>query len=171
MKQIERILKLVLDAVTVLGALAVFLMMAHITLDVAMRFLFNDPPPGTLIFVSRYYMVVVAFVSLAFAERRSGHINVEIVSELMPLRMQNTFNVLGALLSAVIFAMLAWRGLGEAAKKHDIGAFVLEQGIAIPVWPSYYLLPIGAGLMCLTLLFKIARHYTNNENKTVSAPF
>jgi len=149
MKQIERILKLVLDAVTVLGALAVFLMMAHITLDVAMRFL----------------------VSLAFAERRSGHINVEIVSELMPLRMQNTFNVLGALLSAVIFAMLAWRGLGEAAKKHDIGAFVLEQGIAIPVWPSYYLLPIGAGLMCLTLLFKIARHYTNNENKTVSAPF
>ena len=106
-----------------------------------------------------------------FAERRSGHINVEIVSELMPMRMQNTFNVLGALLSAVIFAMLAWRGLGEAANKHDIGAFVLEQGIAIPVWPSYYLLPIGAGLMCLTLLFKIVRHYTNHENKTVLDPF
>jgi TRAP-type C4-dicarboxylate transport system permease small subunit len=171
MMLIERILARILDGVTFLGALAVFLMMAHITLDVAMRFLINDPPPGTLIFVSRYYMVVVAFVSLAFAERRSGHINVEIVSERFPIPIQNTFNVLGALLSAAIFAMLAWRGFGEAMNKQSIDAFVLEQDVSIPIWPSYYLLPLGAGLMCLTLLFKIARHLFGNQGKTVLDPF
>lgn len=171
MKVIERILGRVLDGVTFLGALAVFLMMAHITLDVGMRFLFNDPPPGTLIIVSRYYMVVVAFLSLAFAERRSGHINVEIVSELLPLPVQNTFNVLGAVLSAIIFAMLTWRGFEEGMKKQSIGAFVLEQDFLIPIWPSYYLLPIGAGLMCLTLLFKIVRHYLGKPGKTVLEPF
>lgn len=146
MEFIERVLGRVLDAVTFLGALAIFLMMTHITLDVAMRFLVNDPPPGTLIFVSRYYMVVVAFLSLAFAERRSAHISVEILSERLPSSLQNAFNVLGAALSATIFAMLAWRGFEDAVKKQEIGAFVLEQDVVIPIWPSYYLLPLGAGL-------------------------
>jgi TRAP-type C4-dicarboxylate transport system permease small subunit len=171
MDVIERILARILDGVTFIGALAVFLMMAHITLDVAMRFLLNDPPPGTLVIVSRYYMVVVAFLSLAFAERRSGHINVEIVSERFPLPVQNTFNVLGAMLSCTIFAMLAWRGFEEGMKKQHIGAFALEQDISIPIWPSYYLLPIGAGLMCLTLIFKIVRHLFGGPEKTVLEPF
>lgn len=171
MDVIERVLARILDGVTFIGIVAVFLMMAHITLDVVMRFLLNDPPPGTLIIVSRYYMVIVAFLSLAFAERRSGHINVEIVSECLPLPVQNTFNLLGTILSLVIFAMLAWRGFEEGMKKQQIGAFALEQDVLIPIWPSYYLLPIGAGLMCLVLIFKIVRHLIGGPDETVLEPF
>lgn len=171
MKFLETLLGRVLDVTTVLGAVAIFLMMTHITLDVAARFFLLKPLPGTLVFVSRYYMVIVAFLSLAVTERRAQHISVEVVSELMPERVQGGFNLMGAVLSAGIFGMLAWRGMGEAGKKYDIGAFVLEHDIAILVWPTYYLLTFGAGLMCLTLIFKIVRHLTRGAGSRVTDPF
>ena len=171
MTTIARILGRVVDLTTVLGALAVFLMMAHITADVAGKFLFNEPLPGTLVFVSRYYMVIVAFLSLAFAERRDAHISVEVVAERLAMGVQHRLGFFTTLLSAVIFGLLAWRGLEEAQSKQAIGAFILEQDIAIPVWPSFYLLPLGAGLMSLVLAFKLVRHLYGGADAPVGTRF
>ena len=171
MKLLEKWLGRVLDLTKVLGAIAIFLMMAHITLDVAARFILWKPLPGTLIFVSKYYMVFVAFLSLAIAERANQHITVEVVSEHFPMRVQNRVNVMATVLSAVVFGLMAYRGWLEAVKKQNIDAFILEQNIRIPVWPSYYVLAFGAGLMCLTLIFKIVRHLRGGEGTRVNDPF
>ena len=50
------------DFTTLIGGLAIALMMLHITADVVLRFLFSSPPPGTITYVSNYYMVIAAFV-------------------------------------------------------------------------------------------------------------
>lgn len=168
---LEKWLGRTLDLTKVLGAIAIFLMMAHITMDVAARFLLWKPLPGTLVFVSKYYMVAVAFLSLAVAERVNQHITVEVVSEHFPMRVQNGVNVMGTALSAVIFGLLAYRGWLEAVKKQSIDAFIVEQDIRFPVWPSYYVLAFGAGLMCLTLIFKIVRHLRGGEGLRVTDPF
>ena len=171
MESITRVLGRVVDFVAIIGATAIFLMMAHITLDVFLRYVFWNPLPGTLVFVSNYYMVAVSFLSLAFAERRSAHIAVEVATEHFPLRFQRFTNCIGSALSALIFAMLAWRGFDEAFSKQAIDAFMLEQGVRIPIWPSYYLLPVGAGLMSLTLLFKIIRYLVVGSEKPVTEQF
>jgi len=171
MNIVEQLLGRTLDITKVLGAIAIFLMMAHITLDVVARFVVLKPLPGTLVFVSRYYMVIVAFLSLAVTERHAQHISVEVVSERMPERVQGGLNVMGALLSAIIFGMLAWRGFEEGIKKYEVGAFVLESNVAIPVWPTYFLLTFGAALMSLTLIFKIIRHLSGGVETRVTHPF
>lgn len=168
---LEKLLGRLLDLTKVLGAIAIFLMMLHITTDVVARFVFWKSPPGTLIFVSKYYMVIVAFLSLAVAERSNQHITVEVVSEHFPMRVQNGFNLMAAILSLIVFALIAYRGWDEAVKKQSIGAFILEQDVRIPIWPSYYILTLGAALMCLTLLFKIARHLTFGKGRSVTDPF
>ena len=73
---------------TVLGGLAIALMMLHVTADVVARFLFGTPIPGTITVVSHYYMIVAAFVPLAFAEQKEGHISVEVVTERLPAFVQ-----------------------------------------------------------------------------------
>jgi TRAP-type C4-dicarboxylate transport system permease small subunit len=171
MQFVERVLGRVVDAVTVLGAVAIFLMMAHITLDVAGRFLFNAPPPGTLVFVANYYMVIVAFLSMAFAERRNQHISVEILTERMALGVQHKLGFGTTLLSAGMFGLLAWRGFGEAGTKFADGSILIEQGVAIPVWPSYFLLPVGAGLMCAVLVFKLLRFVRGGPDAATTVRF
>jgi len=171
MKTLSWVLGRLIDATTVISAIAVFLMMAHISVDVIGRFFFRSPLPGTLVFVSNYYMVAVAFLSLAYAERRDAHITVEILTERMAMGVQSGLSFSSTLLSAGVFGMLAWRGLGEAQTKYAMGSFMLEQGVRIPVWPSYYLLPVGAGLMFLVLVFKLLRYLRGGEGAAIDADF
>ncbi len=168
---LSRLLGRLIDASTIVGAIAVALMMLQITADVIGKFVFLAPVPATITLVSNYYMVVVAFLPLAFCERGNGHISVEVLTELMPMRAQHHLGAFATLLSAIIFALLTWRGWLDAVKKQDIGAFIMEQGTKVLIWPSHYLLPIGTGLMVLVLVFKLARYLRGGADAATTTRF
>ena len=50
-----------IDLLLWLSLLAGFLMMAHVTIDVTGRYVFNRPLDGTTEIVAAYYMVMVAY--------------------------------------------------------------------------------------------------------------
>ncbi len=60
-----------------IGGVVIILLMLHITADVAGKYFFNTPIIGTLEIVSRYYMVAVVFLPLAFVQIRRQHLTVE----------------------------------------------------------------------------------------------
>lgn len=154
MEIIGRVLARMVSAITLIGVLAIILMMMHITLDVAGKFLFNAPVPATISLVSNYYMVVVAFIPLALVETRNGHISVEVMTEFLPLRSQYHLYSWTYLVSAAVFGVLTWRTWLEAMRTYEAGTFMVEQGVKIITWPSYFFLPIGTGLMVAVLLYR-----------------
>ncbi len=166
-----RLLGTTIGAATLIGASAVALMMLHITADVIAKFVFSWPLPGTIAIVSQYYMVAVVFVPLAFAERRNMHISVEVLAEHFPFPVQRRLNFGATTFSVAVFGMLAWRGLEEAVRKQDVGTFIIEQGVRIDTWPAYYLVPLGTGLMVLTLVYKLARYLRGGPESDTSVPF
>ncbi len=150
-----RFLSMVTNLMTVIGGLAIALMMLHITLDVASRYLLNSPIPGTISIVSYYYMVIAVFIPLAFAEQKGAHISVELVTARLPLWMQHNLERLSFLLSTTVFSLLTVRTWEEAEKKRSFGASVIQGNDAIPIWITYYVLPIGCGLMTLVVCYKL----------------
>ena len=38
---------------------------------------------------------------------------------------------------------------------YRVGTFIVEQGISMPTWPSYFVLPIGFGLLALILFYRM----------------
>lgn len=154
MEMIGRLLARTINVTTWVGMIAIMLMMVQITVDVAGKFLFNAPIPATISLVSSYYMVIVAFVPLALVETRNGHITVEVLTEFFPMRTQYHLYSWTYLLSAGVFGALAFRSWGEAGKAQNSGTFMVEHGVKIITWPSYYLLPIGAGLMAAVLVYR-----------------
>ena len=161
---IMRLFNLVIDGATVLGAAAVFLMMAHVALDVAGKVLVSTPVPATLAMVSNYYMVVVAFLPLAVAERRDAHIAVEVLTDRFPEKVQHVLRGFGTLFFAGVFALLARQAFVEAASKREVGAFMLEQDVKVLIWPSHYLMAAGCTLMVLALLARIAGGFGPSAN-------
>jgi len=157
---VDRWLGRAVNLTSVVGSIAVGLMMLHITVDVVGKFVFFAPVPATITMVSSYYMVVVAFLPLALAERRNAHISVEVLTELFPPRLQYHINGLTCVLSGLVFGLLAYRGFNDAYNKHDMGSFIMEQGTKVLIWPGHYLLPIGASLMVLVLAFKFVSYLT-----------
>lgn len=170
MEMIGRILARTINVTTWVGMIAILLMMVQITVDVAGKFLFNTPIPATISMVSSYYMVIAAFVPLALVETRNGHITVEVLTEFFPMRTQYHLYSWTYLLSAGVFGALAYRSWGEAGKAQNSGTFMVEHGIKIITWPSYYLLPIGAGLMTVVLVYRWLVYVTGAKSGLGESP-
>lgn len=148
---------------TILGGIAIALMMVHVSLDVLCRHVFNSPLPGTLTMVTYYYMVIATFVPLAHAEAKQAHISVEVATDLMPLRVQHHLQGWMYLATATIVGLLAWRTWLEALKSMQLGASQVQGAETIAVWPAYFALPIGAGLMTALLVLRFAAYITGQS--------
>jgi len=171
MSLLQRTLGRTIEATTLLGALAVALMMLHITADVLSKYLTGTPMPGTITVVSNYYMIVVAFLPLAFTERQNGHISVEVLVEHFRPAPKYWLNIFALLFTGAVFAMLTWQSVIEAGRSYRSGAFMIEQDMKLLIWPARYLLPIGCGLMTLTLAAKVVIALVRGRRLDAEAPY
>lgn len=140
---------------TVLGGLAIALMMLHITADVAGRYLFNTSLPGTITIVSNYYMVVAVFLPLALAEEEDAHIAVEVFTAGLGVSGQRIIAIITLAVSLCVCVLFTAKTWEEALRQMKSGAAVLQGNSTVTIWPSNFLLPIGFGLMVVVLVIKL----------------
>lgn len=159
-----KMLSRVIDTMTVISGLAIALMMVHIVLDVVLRNFFNYPLPGTMTVVSYYYMAIAAFMPLAFAEQKSAHISVEVITERMPGVVQRHLAGWMLLFSAVVFALLTVRSWEEGMSKYGIKASIVQGESSFPIWPTYFFLPVGCLLMFLVVVYKFVVYLTGKQS-------
>lgn len=151
-----RVLSWMVTASTMLGAVAVICMMLQMVLDVVMKNLFNEPVPATTIFVAHYYMVIVAYVPMALAEKLDRHITVDVVFRHFSANVKKWLLGVIWLLTSVICVVIAHELWFEAMKKFEVGAYIVEKGEPIIIWPAYFALPLGFALLGLVLLYRFA---------------
>ena len=152
---IGRLLGRLTDLLAVVACIAVVLMMLHITVDVTMR-LIGSPIPATVTIVPHYYMLPIIFLPLALTERNDAHITVEILAQLLARGVQRGLAVLAWAVSAGVFGMLAYQTTLDALDKTEKGTFMMEVDWRIPIWASYYFLPVGFAAVVLVLVYRIA---------------
>lgn len=140
---------------SLLGAICIVVMMLHVTADVVGRYLFNTPVTGTIVVVGHYYMIVVVFLALGVAEEKNAHISVEVLTDRMPKSVQGCLSVLSGLLTIAVFSLLVISGYSEAMKKTKSGAAIENGAEMIPIWQSYWAIPIGAGLIVLIAAYRV----------------
>lgn len=144
-----------------IGALALVAMMLHVTADVFFRYLFNSPVPLTMEMVSYYYMTAVAFLPLFALERKgSSLVHVELVYDLLSLRVRRVLFPAALLLSAVFCASAAYAAWKPAVKAMQAGTYA-GSILIVSIWQSRFLPVIGFGLLAVVLLFK-AFHIVRN---------
>ena len=149
---------------SLIGTICVGLMMLHVTVDVIGRYLFNAPLIGTIVIVGHYYMIILVFMALGMAEEKRAHISVELLTDLMPRSVQGWLSVFSGLLTTAVFCLLAIGGFKEAMKKTKYGAS-MEQGTdMIDVWQSYWMVPLGAGLIALIAIYKVIVTLTGSKS-------
>lgn len=138
-----------------IGAAILILMVMQIVIDVAMRSLLGAGFPATSELVSKYYMVAVSFVPIAYAEIRRRHVEATIFTDQLPSRIKLFVTLLGFVLSLLVYGVLCWGTLNEAIAHTEKGSYV-ESGVDMfYTWPSYWILPISFGLMTLVVAFRV----------------
>ncbi|HWW48385.1 MAG TPA: TRAP transporter small permease [Xanthobacteraceae bacterium] len=132
-------------------------MMVQISADVLFRAVVGQSLTGTVEIVSHYYMVGVSFLPIAYAEIHNRHIEATVFTDLMPRPVQNGLRWIALILSLIVYGLLTYATAIEATKQTAIRAFVESGTMRIVVWPSYWILPVSFGLMCIVLVLRLVR--------------
>ena len=134
------------DLFAFVAGAAVVLMMLHVNLDVAMRYVFAAPFANTVEIVSTYYIVAIVFMPLALVERLNANIVVELVAQHLPRRVAELLIAWIGIVSAIYFLAFAWRTGEDAIQKYNVGEVILGNS-QLTVWPTRFYLPLGCGLV------------------------
>ena len=72
-------------------------------------------------------------------------------------------SVLTGSLTMAVMTLLAWRGGEAALRALRKGVAQVQGDIEIAVWPAYFAIPVGAGLMALVLFWQVFRTLARGE--------
>jgi TRAP-type C4-dicarboxylate transport system permease small subunit len=144
-----------IDLLLRLGLVAGFLMMAHVTIDVAARYLLNRPLEGTTEIVAAYYMVAAAYLPWAFIASRDGHIVAGIFQRIGTPRFDFWLDIAVKLFTAVFVAVFTYQTPLAALRQTRAGEVWLAGTMYLPVWPSRWVLPVSGFFMALYLVLRV----------------
>lgn len=130
----------------------VIVMMLLTTFDVAARYFFSKPIPGG-IEMSEFMLAIFGICGMAYTHQSGANVKVTMLTSVLPPRLARATEVITVLLSFQIIAMLAWYGV--VAGIEEIHAGTTTDTLGIPIYPLYFLLSAGAGLLCLELLVNL----------------
>jgi TRAP-type mannitol/chloroaromatic compound transport system permease small subunit len=158
MKILNRLLRLLEFPIDFLfwgGLVAGFLMMVHVSLDVAGRTLFNHPLDGTTEIVSGWYMVAVAYLPWAWVTRNNNHIVAGVFERIGTEWFSFWVEIAVKIFMLVYVSVFSWQTFLRAVQQTRAGEVWEAAGGFIAVWPSRWMLPIAAGLMALHLVVRV----------------
>lgn len=132
--------------------------MAAITLligvDVVGRYVFNMPIGVSYSLTTMYLMVALFFFGFASTQSSRNHIGVDLFTSRMQPRGQHICEAICCVLSAPIFAYVAYIFAEAALKSFERGEVVVGV-ISWPSWPAPAIASYGASLLTLRLVLDL----------------
>jgi TRAP-type C4-dicarboxylate transport system permease small subunit len=157
MNRLLKWLDVPINAAFWLGLLAGFLMMMHVTIDVAGRALFNRPLEGTTEIVAGYYMVALAYLPWAWLARNDSHIVAGMFARIGSPRFELWLEIAVKILTIIYLSAFVYQTFQQAVRQTRMGEVWLAGTMYIPVWWSRWILPVSGFLMVLYLVLRVIR--------------
>ena len=110
-------------------------------------------------------MIVVAFLPLAWVEWKGGMVSVEIIEFLLSPRLRRLSDAAVALLSTVIYGVMAYASFSIALRNFNTGTFVVALQTKIITWPGYFLPPVGFALAALITAIRLIEITSGGERQ------
>ncbi|WP_078428348.1 TRAP transporter small permease [Alkalihalobacterium alkalinitrilicum] len=147
----------------IISGMGIFLMMVFIVGDVLSRNFFNKSIPGGYEIVRNYFMPVSIFPALAYAYSTGIFPRITMVVSRFSKNYQR-FNVIVMLAAeGILFTLLAWYGLQYALEGVREGLAFPAGGKLYPLYPFIFLVPIGAGLLIIEVIFILIKNLYEKE--------
>ena len=151
---IEEKIELLSRLMGIIAICVLVVMMLFTVLNVIMRAFFNDPIPGDVELIE-VGMVCVGFLGLAWCALRGMHVRVDLVVSFLPKRLQHIVDIFGHLLGLVISFLLGWQSIWEGVGNKAMHN--LSSTLGFPIYPFYWVVSVGYGVLCLSILVLLAK--------------
>ncbi|MBI4307916.1 MAG: TRAP transporter small permease subunit [Chloroflexi bacterium] len=137
------------------ATVSIFVILVVVMTDLAGRNMFNLPVPGALE-VASALMALVVMLGLAYAEQTQAHIRIEILAQRLPPAGQAALDVLAYCLG-ILFSGLIMVETWSVAVRSLVRWETLPGVLSLPIFPAYFMVPIGSALLLLQFLTGLGR--------------
>lgn len=151
----DRWLGSVVRAANLISAVCVLILMVLVIADIFGRYLFNSPVPMTYE-VGSFLMVFVVFLGLAYTQRMRAHIRVEFFTLHLSARVRAILDIVASVLGLLLYVIIVYQSFVWSWASWQVGDYVAGL-INIPRWPSQFVVPLGAALLCLQFLADVVQ--------------
>lgn len=133
-----------------ISSLAIVLSAFILTYEVIVRYILRIPTIWE-IETSVYLTVMATYLGAAYGLKDGAHINIDLLTRLLPERVTRKLSLFTSIISFVFCALLAWKGWGmwwEATSRGWHSESLWGPPLTIP----YFFLPLGMTLLSLQYL-------------------
>jgi TRAP-type transport system small permease protein len=124
----------------------------YTVLDVVMRYVFNAPFRGSLE-ATQFAMAAIVFLGLAYCGWTGGHVAVDILQQPLEKPGLRWVPALLSLVSAILFAAIAWYSLDEGLSTSNRVSNMLRW----PHYPFLFLTAFGSAVYAIVLVVEAVR--------------
>jgi len=125
------------------------LLMGVTVVDVFLRYVFNAPFSGTWEF-TEFSMSAIIWLGIAYCGWTGGHISVDLLQKWLDRPRLRFLPGIISLVSAVLFAVIAWRVAFDAVDAFSQASNMLRW----PLYPFRFIVAFGAAMFALVLLIQ-----------------
>jgi TRAP-type C4-dicarboxylate transport system permease small subunit len=147
------------NAISQIAVAALSLIMGIVSVDVAMRYVFNRPFAWSYDFVSIYLMAFLFFLALPRTYAVNGHVSVDLLHHFVSNSVRRLFYLVITIVSGTLFALITYASATRAVSQY-IENDIVTGAYAWPLWISGMMVPIGCALLVLRLFFDAICHLT-----------
>jgi TRAP-type C4-dicarboxylate transport system permease small subunit len=144
-------------AILQFAVVALVLIMGIVSIDVAMRYIFNRPFAWSYDFVSIYLMAFLFFLALARTYAVNGHVSVDLLHHFVGNTARRVLYLVITLVSAMLFSLITYASATRAISQY-VENDIVTGDYAWPLWIAGAIVPIGCGLLVLRLCFDALCH-------------
>lgn len=164
-----RVFSVVKKSSLLISGIAVFLMMLFISAEVILRNVFSTSISGNYEITESYFMPLIVFPVIAITYSSGLMPKINMVVNKFPGKIQSLINLLLLLLEILamfLIVFLTWSYAVDATKD---GIGFSAGSIMYPLYPVFYLVPLGFALLIIELLFDfitVFKRVLNFNDKT-----
>jgi TRAP-type C4-dicarboxylate transport system permease small subunit len=165
LEKIEQMLGWISDPVARwLNYIAGFFLVAMMVLtgvDVAMRYFMNCPIPGSFEII-QYMMPMVVALGLASCALKEGHVRVDLITSMLPARLQQIMKSTAYLMMSAVFVLITWQSIVRAKGMMASGQY--SEVLYLPIYPFVFVVTLGCAALSLVAL-KLFIRFVNEAVK------
>lgn len=146
---LNRIRGLVARVLLIIGAIILSAMMFLTMTDVVLRYAFRSPVSGAYE-IMQFMMAIVIPFGIVFCAHEKSHVSVEVVFDLLPLKIQRFLHCIVSLVVLVLFLLVAWQSILFVNETYETG--YTSAVLYIPAFPFVGTIALGFVALSLVLL-------------------
>ncbi len=157
---IERLIERVTDSALLFSGVLILLMVFLSSYGVGRRYLMKDPEPYSYE-LSIIFLVACVVLCLSAIQWKRLHLRVDFIANSLPENIQLILSgILVPLMGLFYIGIMTWQSWDNLWYSFTIGE-KSQSSWAEPYWPTKLMVTIGAGLLCLVLIFQLVRGITS----------